>query len=493
MIIVLSCGKIETMYLKRKNVVLSLVFFAIYFIYILIISIIIENTIISRDMIWIMSWIGIVELLFILWDQYRNSHTIFNLYTIFMALTFLFNYGQFLLWAFGLHVEDDISTGKILYRSFSYNDAEIFRTQIYYVISMLAIHAGYSLMNTSSINKVEMLDKKTVIMLPDNVESRIVFKVSLLFCVIVIPITLIAQVRELLIALTYGYGRLYYGEYAASSFTIFDLSHMFFPCLIGLLIGSRYEKKTVRIVYIIFFIYFVIDLMKGDRGNWFYKLLILSWMHNTFYKRISKREIITILFGAFGGLYVIQAIKSVRKSGISLQAVQDALLLQNGNPVINFIAEMGNQFYVDLIVINKNVFYPFGNTYLLGLLAMVTMKIPALLNIEYIPLSNWFSADFLHISWGAGFTMIAEAVINFGLLGAPICLYIWGMISSRILDINRPLVKNSPYGIFVCISVSSFFIHMIRNQAHDFFKFGLYGCFPIAFVIAILLNNAKKK
>lgn len=440
---------------------------------------------ISEQIIATMSWVGILEIAFIIRTQYIYSNSIVNLYTIFMILSFLFNYGQCLLWALG--VEADREIGAVLYRTIRIDNTDIFRTQLYYVIAMMAIHSGYMCF-CKHVGKASNRKHQDSI---NKTENKFVYEICLRFSWVIFPVTLVAQLLELRQALQYGYGSLYYGEYATSSSMIAILSFMFLPCMIGILIGSNYKKSAQNYVYIVFAMYMVINLLKGDRGSWFYKLLILLWMHHRYCHNISKKNVFKLGIIGIVSLYLIKAIVTVRNTGISFEAVKDALFSIESNPIFSFIAEMGKQFEVDIIAINYNVHYPYGNTYLLSLIAMVSMTIPRLLGIQYLPLSTWFSSSFLSISWGAAFTMIAEAALNYGIYGAPLFLFILGAFSTKFLDIEKATLKQSAFEISIKISFASFFIYSVRNQAHDFFKYCFWGCLPLIVVYVFIIKMKK--
>ena len=58
--------------------------------------------------------------------------------------------------------------------------------------------------------------------------------------------------------------------------------------------------------------------------------------------------------------------------------------------------------------------WPYYNSYMLSILTMLTTKIATILDIPFGFIGSWFSQEYLKISYGAGFSIIAEAVMNYG-------------------------------------------------------------------------------
>ena len=130
---------------------------------------------------------------------------------------------------------------------------------------------------------------------------------------IVIPITIIKILKTISYSLTYGYVALYYSDFQLSSIYSYAET-LFFPVLVGILIGSNYKKK--RLVYLIFALYAGLYLMAGERGNWLYKLVILLWMHHNFYKKIDYKKFIKFFIIGFFSLYIVSFVVVFRNTGL---------------------------------------------------------------------------------------------------------------------------------------------------------------------------------
>src|SRR5699024_8194978 len=94
------------------------------------------------------------------------------------------------------------------------------------------------------------------------------FSFSLLLSPIIIFSKFYILVINFLNSQIYGYTALYYDSSITGANTIFKiLSRLFFPILVGLLIGSNYKPKIVRLVYIVFLLNITLSFLGGDRGG----------------------------------------------------------------------------------------------------------------------------------------------------------------------------------------------------------------------------------
>ncbi|MGN9001509.1 O-antigen polysaccharide polymerase Wzy [Bariatricus sp. HCP28S3_C2] len=457
-------------------------FFSVYILYVFTTTLLPSSRDISHEWIFLCSWLGIGVLLFIIFMQYKETGKIFTLYTIFIFVSFAFNFGQCLFWALGIHSKNEIRDS--LYKHIAINNADILLAQVFFLVCILAINTGYMLF----IKKTDYGKLSSAMHIPMNKQTYVVYNVSRVVSFVVIPITFLELIQQVRLSLIYGYGGLYYGANATTSTNYMILSQMFFTCLVGLLIGSGYRKKTLKLVYIIFAAYIILDLLTGDRGNWFYRLLVLLWMHHSFYKPFDIKKVLKAGIIALILLYILQAIVAIRDFGLSTEGIVNALLVKGDNPIKNFIFEMGDSMSVNIVILSQNVKYPFGNSYILALLAMVTMRIPQMLGFEYDPIASWFSKTYLAINYGAGFTMYAEAALNFGKVFAPLFIIFIGFLLTKVFNINERNGAISPLELVFSISTATYVLNLIRNSSHEFFKYWFLGCLGFVILVKICMG-----
>lgn len=440
--------------------------------------------------VYILSLIGFLVGIFILVSWKKTTGKYFSLYTIFMLFFFLFNYGQCLMWALGIHMPDEIGKSNLYPGWGVASSSDILKTQLLTITSILMFHCGAILCFKGKL----IINKKDKYDIEDNITLKIIFKVCFIISLVVIPITLYDTFKSLQIAQIHGYRALYYSDYARTGGTIGDiLSRMFFPCIVGMLIGSKFSKNIRLYTYISFSLYLVLNMLAGDRGSWVYKIIILVWLSHTYYKKIRLMKLSIYVVISIGAMYVIDAMVSLRNIGITLDNIVEVLAIEN-SPIISTIFEMGTSMK-PAIILQKygwNI-WPYNNSYILAMFTMVTNKVLQLLNIKVVTIGSWFSQEYLGISYGAGFSIIAESLMNFGTYFAPLALYAIGyFISSLIyLDIGTNY-KNKPLRVFFAVSTLHSLLPLARGYFHYQLKDWFYGVLIIFFIIyGIKILNIK--
>lgn len=427
---------------KLKAISISIVG---YFIWIILYQYIQQYGEIPSYIITVLSWVGILIIIYYFILLYKIKHKLFTLYNMFLMFFITFNFGQCLLWAFGIHTNKEIGTG-LLYGVIKCDNKDIAIAQLLFIICFIMLNSGAILINnkTKEKNNDNNIDYR--------IKNKALFCTSLIISVISVPVTLYIVSKNYITASVYGYKSLYYGNYVNNYAAWMEIAmSLFLPCLIGLLIGSNYKKNVRFIVYILFGIYAFISLMCGDRGEWILKLIILFWADNEFYKKKKTKKIFFLLIVAYIGLYIMNAIVSLRNVGISFDKVILVLTSTEINPIVSLLTEFGNSMGINVILANNKVVFPYGNTYIMSVLTMLSTSVAKYLNIEYIQLHTWFSSEYLKISYGADFTIIGETILNFGIYLAPIIMIIIGILISKICftcyDKNHPLL--------ICLSLSA--------------------------------------
>ncbi|MGH1089332.1 O-antigen polysaccharide polymerase Wzy [Bacillus mycoides] len=444
------------------------------------------------EIIFVLSWLGIFLGVYVVITWYKLSGAIFSPYTIFMLFFFLFNFGQCLMWALGIHSPSEI--GKVpMFTGFGTpSSGDIIRGQSLTLICILMFHSGSVLCyKRGTKKKIREVEKQFgIIDNQDNLNLKSIFYVCAIVGLVVIPVQLYFAYSDFQFARIYGYNALYYSEFIRTDATFLALlNKMFFPCLMGLLIGSKYNKKVQVVVYTIFVIYLLLNLLSGDRGSWIYKIIILVWLSHVCYKRIRFKKLVKYMFFAIIFLHVINAIVSVRDLGLSninIQGVFKSISIKE-SPIVSAIFEMGGSMKPAMVLqmYGWDV-WPYANTYLLAMLGMITNKVVYALNIPFVLPSTWFSQDYLGLSWGAGFSIVAEALLNAGPLFAPLILIVMGYLITSIIYVGKETnYKERPLKFLFVASTLNCFISLTRNELHIQLKDWFYGTIVLCIFIII--------
>lgn len=451
---------------------------------------------VGRDynlLILVYSWLGVLLLIYVLFTWYKITSYIFSPYTIFMIFFFLFNYGQSLMWAFGIHIPNEIGKAPLYPGFAAASDSDIVKAQILTLISILMFHLGAVLSYKKNINIKELARgyQKRLVQNYDSVMLKSIFNSSLLIGIVVIPATLYFAYSDLQIALVHGYKSLYYSEFANNGASFLGLlTRMFFPCLVGLLIGSKYNKKVRVSVYIIFSIYLMLNLLSGDRGSWIYKIIILVWLSHTCYKTINFKVLLKYSIVSFIGIYIVNAMVSLRNTGlnnITFTTFLNSLSFEN-SIIFQIFFEMGGSMKPTILLqVSGWDVWPYANTYLLAILGMATNKVIYTLDIPFSLISSWFSQDYLGLSWGAGFSIVAESLLNFGPFFAPLFMIILGYIITSLIYVDKGMMYEvRPLRFLFVVSTLHAIIPVTRNYFHLLLKDWFYGVFVLCIFILLI-------
>lgn len=437
---------------------------------------------------YMLNWLGITIYLYaILTWKWERKESIFSIYTIFFTFFLLFSYGQCVMWALGIGLDRGIGTGVLFYRtSIIPNESQMITTKWYTCICMLLFHYGAILFSgKSSVKTTNVVSTKKA-----QQDRELLYICGCVVTTIVVPLAIYQRVKELLIAQTYGYKALYYGDLATQSGYMQILLFLFFPALLCLLIGSNFKKRVTRAVIIIFLIYAALGVMSGDRGSWIYSLVILIWVYAQ-RKKIRLKEV--VFGGIMGvlGLYMLNVITDMRDTGLDSLSIESFI---NGfrvedSPIVDIFFEMGGSMgIITLFLIVGNSIYPYGNTYVTAILGAISSRFLSLLGIKQVFISNWFSQEYLGISWGTGFSMIGEAYVNGGFIGGFIYVFIIGIIIGRILSKcrDRSNIEQNPIGAFVSIAVLNIVSGLPRSHVYLVIKEFVYGVLIILLMVWLL-------
>jgi len=417
----------------------------------------------AERLVFIFSWLGIIELIYIIKSWRNLTGRYLTLYTLFIVFFFLFNYGQSLLWAIGIHTEGELGKTNLYYYLSVPTNSDILKTQLLVLISGLMIHFGATLLKKQVTNDENFHFSR---LLPiDNKKQKILFD----FVILLAPIVVISEYYFLIVnyqnAQIYGYTALYYNDDVSGANVIFKIfSRLFLPVLIGMLIGSGYRTNIVRLVYILFGIDVILSLLVGDRGGWIYSLILLIICHHYYYKKIRFKQ--TAIFTIMGVVlsYVSVAVVAVRNSGVSISKILNVINNSETNPIVGSIFNMGGTMKVTTVLtMNGWDIFPYGNTFLYGLLIAPTKDVINWLDLNYKSVGGWFSQEYLGISNGAGFSIVAEVLINFGPYLLPFFMIIFGIFIYWITNIEYRNPNTEPLKIIFCIITTAVTINISRN------------------------------
>ena len=469
------------------------VLMAVYLIWVLVYGSVDTWSMVPSAAIVLLSWVGIFELAgtLCLW-RYKTGKW-FSLFSLFLMFFAAFNFGQCFLWALNIHGFRGEIGAYSVYGTVLNDDGLIIRGQLAFIIALPALNCGAILAWRRGDSRAARRSGGTLDTYADR-DLRTLFITSLVISAVVVPGTLLAVMRRLILRRSFSYHDLYYGNVTSEGFLTNISNTLFLSALLGMLIGGRYKKPVRRVVYAIFLAYAVITLLTGDRGEWVNKLLVLVWADRYFGNRHSRQK--TALYAALAVILVplVSAIVSVRNTGFSIQGFTQGL-----KPIeysfLSMLAEFGNTMRVTMIVIRDNTVFPYGNSYLMSIPTVFGTNLAyRLFGIEYKQLHTWFSADYLRISTGADFSIIAEAILNYDIYVMPLIMILLGMVILRLSAMPYRQYRNPLYAC-IAISIMNTVFKCVRSTMW-------YGLNKIAYIIIFmtgvfycvrLVENTRKR
>jgi len=252
--------------------------------------------------------------------------------------------------------------------------------------------------------------------------------------------------RDLYTVLSEGYFGLFarervYGREAGLLGILNYLTIFFVPGLLFLFAGLKRNLKQAIIIYFIIIAYGSCQLFLGRR-SWGSMYLISSiWLWHVLVRPVPLRAIalfgVLILFVVFPGMKAYRGETGDHR--LSLEHFKNTYLSIE-NPAIQILSEMGGSMQtishtLDLVPATRP--YEYGSTYYYALTAVIPNIFwdihPA---VEHGSPNRWLTMTVAPATWdrggGIGYSMIAEAYFNFGLIGSAFMMIIIGYIIARL-------------------------------------------------------------
>lgn len=270
-------------------------------------------------------------------------------------------------------------------------------------------------------------------------------------------------------------------------------------CQVGIMIHATYSaalhgtwiKGTVERVAVLGFYAFV--MIAGHR-NVIVMSVIAILISYTFLGRHMRMA--TVIVIALVGSVVMSAGRVIRNlNEKSISRVQDALVQQQEEigPLSSLVEAGGTikTVYRTVGVVPSKVPFFLGSTYIDAVLRTVPNVGSAEGGVFVrVPPSRWLmmttepKAD--RRGHGFGFSIIAEAYMNFGVLGPPLVMGLLGWITRRMFD--RAYFQRNPFRMLLFVIWTAGLANWVRNDSHVFAKPVVWS-FALLFGIRLFLGG----
>lgn len=401
-----------------------------------------------------MGWIGIVQLCYCIISWMKRGNQLVSPYVFFLLALYTFSYGQSFLWALGLE------SRRTLVGFYGITISEIFHAQVLTVIMLAFFHVGAIYCVTTQ----KYTEQKK------NCSSMTLDKIRqigwLLLIISAVPYVL-ETIHSMVLSMTKGYGALYDGE---GNIGIANLSNFiagyFIPALICLFIAYKNNIFVRNVIVGILLLNIVAILITGGRSNAVILLAILIVMYNYLVNKFSRKWLLLGALGVFLLLQILSFVGSVRTEGHRVASLDEIKV--EDNAAVDAVAEMGATMFClveTMDIVPSKEPYRYGKSYVYSFTSLIPnlgfWKIhPAKIESN---LGDWLT-DALDLGYGTGFSMCAEAYVNFGYFGF-VVFFLWGWFLASIFGKIDEYVQIKDYARLAFLLILFwYFLKLPRNS-----------------------------
>lgn len=462
---------------KEKSLIMTIY---IYIIFICIGMIILYN----NTPVKLIDYINFITIAMLIWNIY--SWTIiegefFCAYNIYTIVSFCFLSGRNIL----ANIKT-LNFNENLFWNFTDNEviaAQFFTLAclgVFHICSILAIQRKYK---SNKINSNRELDIT---------RKSIYYTGWILLLISIIPV-IIDTLYILYITNRYGYLGIYENKIDGILQQILTLKNYFIPSII--LLCSYYYKiniKKTKCFVFISILYAIILMTSGGRGKEVNILIVAIIMYHIFVTPVKGYKILVLSIVGYIGVSLLSIIQIIRIDGVDYSKMLHILINGNENYFIKTIYEMGFSIYPILNIMNlvPSIYdYSMGTSYLFSFTTLIPTIFTNGINYaeEYSTLSIWLQ-EALNMSWGPGFSLVAEAFKNFGWYGIFIFIVLGILFSKLFTKINKNTLENNP--ISFCLGLMSFsFILMLPRQEFLSLVVNISYFVIVPYILLIVVKN----
>lgn len=422
--------------------------------------------------------LSLFEIVFTVLLITNKNGSVFSIGLIFILLTYLFNFGQFILGSFNINnflIHDSVVVREGVKKCL---DVEIFL-----MICILFFSVGYALCSRNKYQKTLYdFDKSSL--------NNIYRMFLILFIITFIPMVY-SDFVKIIAYISHGYLATY-DTYASGVTKYISFIGQFCKPTLGILIfSSIYHPKRAKIWMISSILYLVVIMLSGDRGS--SVIYIVSFLF-IYYRFVKKLKLKTIIIGAVVGyffLIVLSVISILREHSFSIENVIAAYSERKTDGIIyTVLREFGGSvitlmYSIDSFPSFSN--FNYGGTYLASLISILP-DVPDFIN-DALTNSFTFVRAFPTNLYGyesLGGNYIGELFYNFGYF-SPIFMIIIGMVISK-MDKKINYSHDIPYIIFILILLPSLFLWV-----RDYFSVMVFKTFWLFIYFKLFCYSRKKE
>lgn len=426
---------------------------------------------------------------YIVW--WRLTGELISTYSVFFLALFLFCTGQCIGWGTGMNLGAlDVwnATEGGLDKSW------LTKGVIYSMLGTAFFHIG-AIISYSEKNNV-----KTEV--PREYVTSMYKNMGKLMLLIIIP-AFLAKTYQSIVAVAAGGYLAFYRVNSSRSYlgTLLTIvSDWYQPCCLILLIGNRESKIKRSLIILLMLIDVIASLYVGGRSNAVMTMLGIILAYHYMIKPIKVKQFLIISLLAYLFMGMLNGMIYTR--GVSGRSLRDLLVLMSptGQNVLgDFIGGLGwniTSITWTMILVPSTYPFRFGLSYI----AALTSWIPSFFfggkayhpSTLYASLSSWLQ-NALRRTSGPGYTIIAEAYINFSWFGI-FFLAIEGFFVAKIINrVSRKrcsddMITSTMQIMFIMVVMKA----LIRDSMSSVIRDIVFTLLPMYFILYFyIINNYK--
>ena len=432
----------------------------------------------------LVAWVSIVQLVLTLGVMIWGMREFVLVGVIFLALTYLFHFGQSLIIALGFN--DLYADRNVLAKtSFdSYITAELFA-----MTSMFFVGLGYLIVNRFSINRNCSPKENS---LEDNLTSEAIYeirKVSLIiFSVSVFPMVFI-DTGKILAAILGDYMDTYKVYATGLGKIMYAISQFCRPSIIVLLFTYANDKKKANAILIASTLYYLFMMLSGDRGTGMIYLIANFLVYFRFVLQLKVFHVIAGVVACYLLMCFLSVISAFRYRDFSIESFLAVLSLRETDGIIySFLREFGGTMISLVYAIDYIPSYSphaYGLTYLTGLITVLP-SVPDSWAEALMPIWSFVRSFPVEVQNSLGGSFLGELYFNFGWFGSAAAVLVGMLLGS----VDREfLLKKSPFVIAVAlVALPTLFL-----WTRDFYCTMLLHAFWFAAAFFVFNKLSKKR
>lgn len=411
-------------------------------------------------------------------------------YIVFLLVLFIFCCGQSIGWFTGINMGpkdmwdrvDHGMTKELLLRGLCYSSQGISFFHLGAIIACKS-HDNYVKENVFESDRVETAYRN----------------LGKLLLLISIPAFLVKTYEAIITVMQGGYSAIY--SYRINSSTFMQicniLGNYYQPCLLLLLIAYRNNAKYRKCIITAMIFDVIANLYIGGRSSAVMVMLAIILAYHYFVQSFNRKQISIGIVGGYLGIAVLNAVADIRgSSGRGFLDVITALRTSFTNVIGEFIGELG--WSITSICWTMELVPTYGLRHGMSYLVSLISWVPSFVFtgthpvVKWGELSNWLQSA-LNMSYGPGFSMIAEAYLNFGNFGF-IALLVEGIVIGKL--IARVSKKNTEQDLlgstFQILIIMVLMKSLVRSSVSIATRQAFFVILPLYVIIRLSLGKDTK-